>query len=233
MKATLGISIIIPTLNEAQGLKQLLEHLNDIMDDRLIAEVIIVDGDSTDTTRQIAESQGTKVRIAKRGRAKQMNYGAKTATGNILYFLHADTYPPKGFEKRIVNAIADGFEVGCFRMKFDTRNPVLRFFAYLSRINHTLCRGGDQSLFITKDIFEKNNGFNEEYLIYEDTEFIRRLYKNHKFKIIPENVITSARMYRDKGWVWVQFHFAMIHLKNYLGAKPDELYNYYKRKLLT
>jgi len=233
MNSTLGISIIIPTLNEAQGLGQLLGHLNGLMDNTLIEEVIIVDGDSSDSTRQIAENQGAKVLVSKRGRAKQMNHGAKNAKGNILYFLHADTYPPKGFEKSICEAITNGFEVGCFRMKFDTRNPVLRFFAYLSRVNHTLCRGGDQSLFITNKVFVETGGFNENYLIYEDTEFIRRLYKKNRFKIIPKKVITSARKYRDNGWARVQFHFAMIHLKNYLGAKPDELYNYYKRKLLT
>lgn len=233
MNSTLGISIIIPTLNEAQGLGQLLGHLNGLMDNTLIEEVIIVDGDSSDSTRQIAENQGAKVLVSKRGRAKQMNHGAKNAKGNVLYFLHADTYPPEGFENLICEAIANGFEVGCFRMKFDTRNPVLRFFAYLSRVNHTLCRGGDQSLFITKKVFVETGGFNENYLIYEDTEFIRRLYKKNRFKIVPKNVITSARKYRDNGWARVQFHFAMIHLKNYLGAKPDELYNYYKRKLLT
>ena len=118
-------------------------------------------------------------------------------------------------------------------MQFDSQNLILQFFGWLSRINHTLCRGGDQSLFITKSLFEKSDGFNENYLIYEDSEFISRLYQKTNFKILPQKVITSARKYRQKGWLRVQFHFGIIHLKNYLGATPDELYNYYSKKLLA
>lgn len=232
MNNTLGISILIPTYNEAEGLGQLLSHLEAIVDKNVVREIIVIDGQSIDETKKIAKQHNVKVLESPKGRAKQMNLGANFAREELLYFLHADTFPKKGFEKLIFEAVAHGYEAGCFRMKFDTRNPFLRFFAYLSRINHSLCRGGDQSLFITKKGFLRNNGFNENYFIYEDTEFIRRLYKNLKFKVLPQNVITSARKYREKGWVKVQFHFAMIHLKNYLGAKPDALYEYYERNLL-
>jgi len=228
---SIGISIIIPTFNEAHGLGQLLAYLNDIVDKSLVREIIVVDGQSTDATKHIAVRHNTIVLESPKGRAKQMNFGARHSENGILYFLHADTYPPKGFDQRIVNAVLEGNEAGCFRMKFDTKNPVLQFFAYLSRINHSLCRGGDQSLFITKEGFMKKRGFNENYVIYEDTEFIKRLYKDLKFKILPQDVITSARKYQEKGWFKVQFHFGMIHLKNYLGAGPDELYKYYQRNL--
>lgn len=233
MHNTSGLSIIIPTLNEADGLGELLSYLNQIADRNLIDEIIVVDGKSTDTTKKIAADHNAIVLESPKGRAKQMNLGAKKAKDGILYFLHADTYPPKGFEKLIIEAVANGYTAGCFRMKFDTRNPVLRFFAYLSRINHSLCRGGDQSLFITKKAFLKNEGFNESYFIYEDTEFIKRLYKELKFKVLPKTVVTSARKYQEKGWMKVQYHFGMIHLKNYLGAQPEELYKYYQRNLLT
>lgn len=226
------ISIIIPTFNEAQGIAQLLTHLEDIIDQNKVGEIIIVDGKSDDNTKAIASQHNVNVLISDKGRAKQMNFGARHAKQDVLYFLHADTFPKKGFEKMILQALTQGYEAGCFRMRFDTKNPFLRFFAYLSKINHSLCRGGDQSLFITKEQFLKHRGFNERYLIYEDTEFIRRLYKNLKFKVLPEHVITSARKYREKGWVKVQFHFGMIHLKNYLGAPPEELYQYYQRYLL-
>ncbi|MEO0572876.1 MAG: TIGR04283 family arsenosugar biosynthesis glycosyltransferase [Bacteroidota bacterium] len=227
-----GISIIIPAYNEAEGLGNLLSYLDDIVDKNLVREIIVVDGHSTDATKKIAQLHRAIVLESPKGRAKQMNFGAHLAKEEILYFLHADTFPPKGFEKLIAKAVDNGYEAGCFRMKFDTQNPVLRFFAYLSRINHLLCRGGDQSLFITRKGFLRNDGFNESYFIYEDSEFIKRLYKNLKFKVLPENVITSARKYREKGWLKVQFHFGMIHLKDYLGAKPDALYKYYERNLL-
>ena len=233
MDTRFGISIIIPTYNEAEGLGQLLSYLNQIIDENVVKEIIVVDGQSTDVTKEIGVNHNVKVLESVKGRAKQMNLGARSAKNEILYFLHADTYPPNGFDQLILNALTNGYEAGCFRMKFDTRNPVLRFFAHLSRVNHVLCRGGDQSLFISKAEFFVNGGFNENYFIYEDTEFIKRLYKNQKFKIVPQSVITSARKYREKGWLKVQFHFGMIHLKNYLGATPDELYSYYQRNLLT
>ncbi|MEM9650002.1 MAG: TIGR04283 family arsenosugar biosynthesis glycosyltransferase, partial [Bacteroidota bacterium] len=227
------ISVIIPVLNEEKILGSVLNNLKKTSTSEKIKEVICVDGGSTDGTAAIAKNHGAILLHSKRGRAKQLNLGAKHATGDILYFLHADTLTPKNFDLQILSAVQDGFETGCFRMEFDTKNPILRFFAYLSRLNHALCRGGDQSLFIKRGLFEKTKGFDEDYLIYEDTEFITRLYQETAFKILPDAVLTSARKYREKGWIRVQFHFAMIHLKNYMGAKPEELYQYYQRNILA
>ncbi|MEM9001116.1 MAG: TIGR04283 family arsenosugar biosynthesis glycosyltransferase [Bacteroidota bacterium] len=229
-KGILDISIIIPVLNEASQIGGLLAYLAENTSSK---EIIVVDGGSSDMTPTIVGQFNVRFLSTKKGRAKQMNFGASHAKGNVLYFLHADTLPPRKFDHLITQAIENGAESGCFRMKFDTKNIFLRFFAWLSRINHTLCRGGDQSLFITQNAFQRNKGFNEAYLIYEDSEFIGRLYKDTAFKVIPDYVITSARKYRQKGWLKVQYHFGMIHLKNHLGAKPEELYRYYHKNLLT
>lgn len=226
------ISIIIPVLNEAKGIVKLLDYLLSLNSD-LASEILLVDGGSTDGTLELLKSYDIHVLNSKKGRARQMNLGAKKAQGEILYFLHADTFPPEIFQELISKAVDSGAETGCFRMRFDSKNLFLRFFGWLSRINHTLCRGGDQSLFIKKSLFDKHNGFNERYLIYEDSEFISRLYKESNFVVLPEYVVTSARKYRQKGWLRVQFHFGMIHLKNCLGAGPEELYTYYAKKLLT
>ena len=227
-----GISIIIPVLNESHIIASLLEHLISNAQTNSILETIIVDGGSTDQTTAIAEKHGAKVIHSKKGRAKQLNIGAKKAIGNILYFLHADTLPPKGFDKSILDAVEQGHNSGCFRMQFDSKNLILRFFGWLTRINHSMCRGGDQSLFIKSTSFYDSKGFNEDYIIYEDTEFIKRLYKNVGFIVIPRQVITSARKYRQKGLLKVQFHFGMIHLKSNLGAGPEELYDYYSKKIM-
>jgi len=228
-----GISIIIPTLNEAHGIGILLEYLNSIINPEIVSEILVVDGGSSDNTLEIASNFNVTALESEKGRAKQMNFGAQRAQGTTLYFLHADTFPPVGFDRSIIEAQENGFQAGCFRMKFDTKNPILKFFAYLSKINHILCRGGDQSLFITKETFRELGGFNERYLIYEDTEFITRLYRQFSFTILSEQVITSARKYRDKGWWRVQFHFGVIHLKNLLGSEPTELYEYYEKKFLS
>ncbi len=228
-----SISIIIPVLNEERFIGKVLDHIKATCSADNVKEIICVDGGSGDNTIKVIKAEGAKVIESEKGRATQMNAGAKHAQGEILYFLHADTFTPKHFDTIILNAIEQGYESGCFRMRFDTKNPILRLFASMSRINHTLCRGGDQSLFIAKRLFEKNKGFNENYRIYEDTEFITRLYKQTKFKVLSEAVITSARKYREKGWIKVQFHFGMIHLKNYLGAGPEELYQYYTKNIMN
>lgn len=227
-----SISIIIPVLNEEGFIGKVIQHLKQTSSTSNIEEIICVDGGSSDKTKEVVKANGATILQSKRGRARQMNFGAKHARGEILYFLHADTFTPKNFDTTVLNAINEGHESGCFRMQFDTKNPILKSFAWLSRVNHTLCRGGDQSLFIKRELFEQNEGFNEDYLIYEDTEFITRLYQQTKFKVLPEAVITSARKYREKGWVRIQFHFGMIHLKSYLGAGPDELYRYYAKNIL-
>ncbi len=216
-------------LNEELCIGKLLNHLKQTSTPSNTIEIICVDGGSTDKTIEIATQQGAKVFQSEKGRAKQMNLGAEHAIGDVLYFLHADTFPPHNFDRYILEAVENGVSAGCFRMKFDTQNLFLRFFAWFSRVNLLICRGGDQSLFVERDLFLKSKGFNEAYPIYEDTEFIERLYKKTKFKVLPIPVITSARKYQEVGTLKLQFHFAVIHLKKYLGAGPEELYRYYKK----
>ncbi|CAM4110815.1 TIGR04283 family arsenosugar biosynthesis glycosyltransferase [Zobellia roscoffensis] len=230
-KNKLQISIVIPVLNEAHGIAETINYLTSNSSPTNINEILIVDGGSADHTVSIAEKSGAKVIHSTKGRAKQLNYGAKNAKGSILYFLHADTLPPKDFDQSIIDAVGNGYQTGCFQMKFDSNSHFLNFFAWFTRVNHQLCRGGDQSLFITKQLFNSSGGFNEDYVVYEDNEFIGRLYKNTFFKILPRHVKTSARRYEERGMIKLQYHFGMMHLKNYLGAGPDQLYDYYKRKI--
>ena len=226
------LSVIISDLNEEDYIGELLAYLKNICSDST-SEILVVDGGSTDKTVQLATEAGARVLLSEKGRAVQMNYGAARAKGDILYFLHVDTYPPKVFEKAILNAVQHGYPAGCFRMKFDTDSRFLQFFAWFSKVNHKLCRGGDQSLFIKKQLFHDLRGFDENYKIYEDTEFICRIYQRERFRVLPQSVITSARRYEDIGKVKLQFHFGVIHLKRFLGAGPEQLHEYYKRKIAT
>ncbi len=225
------ISIIIPVLNEEKCIERVIRFLKRNSDRKNIKEILVIDGGSSDSTVEIASGLGVHTVQAPKGRAKQLNIGAKIAQGEILYFLHVDTLPPKDFDASILSAIHTDDAAGCFRMKFDSQSKFLAFFAWFTKLNFKVCRGGDQSLFITKTLFEKAGGFNENYTVYEDIEFTDRLYNFVDFKILPRHVITSARRYEERGKVALQYHFGMIHLKNYLGAGPEELYEYYKRKI--
>ena len=166
-----------------------------------------------------------------KGRAKQMNLGVKKATGSILYFLHADSFPPKYFDKYIIHEVQKGNLAGCFRMQFDSNHWWLKLASWFTRFNWKSCRGGDQSLFITKTLFQDIGGYDERYNVYEDNILIKELYSRKQFTVIHENLKSSARMYQKHG-VWkLQYYYWRIHFKQWLGADANTLYSYYKRKV--
>lgn len=234
------ISIIIPILNESENIGNLLSYLIENSNSKNIREIIVVDGGSTDGSQEIvstfvkAKSLSTLILMnSPKGRAIQMNTGAEKATGEILYFLHADSYPPKNYDQFIINEAKKGFLAGCFRMKFDSKHPVLKFSQWFTRFNYKSCRGGDQSLYILKSLFKKLKGYDENYLIYEDCEFINRIYDTVPFKVIPETITTSSRRYNINGTWKLQYHFTVIHLKKWLGASPENLSSYYFKNIVS
>lgn len=225
------ISIIIPVLNEAKSIEDLLFYLIDCSSLTNISEIIVVDGGSTDGTIPIIKNLGLNIKVfnSDKGRAKQMNLGAKEAIGDILYFLHADSFPPNRYDIFILNEINQGNQAGCFKMKFDSNHWWLRLAGWFTKFNFQACRGGDQSLFISKKLFETIGGFDENFIVYEDNDFIAKLYKLKQFTVIPEWLTTSARKYNNIG-VWkLQYHFWVIHLKKYLGSSPEQLQEYYSK----
>ncbi|SDB65868.1 transferase 2, rSAM/selenodomain-associated [Flavobacteriaceae bacterium MAR_2010_188] len=232
------ISIIIPILNEVSNIRNLIENLISNSSPSRIQEIIIVDGGSTDGSleevnllKDNPDGFNIKLLSSEKGRAKQMNTGAKNAVSGILYFLHADSFPPKDFDKYIVEEVEKNNLAGCFQMKFDDEHWWLRLAGWLTKFKWRACRGGDQSQFITKKLFEEIGGFDENYIIYEDNILINELYKRNEFVVIPRCLHTSARLYRQKG-IWnLQYHFWAIYVKKWLGATPQELHFYYLKHI--
>ncbi len=208
----------------------MLLHLDTVAQGNLVKEILVVDGQSTDDVATALTQYPTVTHlISEKGRAKQMNFGASKATGEILYFLHADSFPPKKFDQHIHNAITKGHKAGCFRMRFDSYHWWLLIMSFFTQFNSKRCRGGDQSLFITKTLFEQLEGYNEQYIIYEDNKFIKKLYAIKEFTVLQYWLTSSARLYRKYG-VWkLQYHFLKIHYMSAKGATADELYDYYKK----
>ena len=232
-----SISIVIPVLNEALNISRLLVHLNEKSAGGHISEIIVVDGHSQDNTAALVKEFSKTSSIAiqlihsETGRAKQMNTGAKASIGSVLYFLHADSVPPQNFDSLIISEIKKQHLAGCFKMRFDSNHWWLALVSWATRFNWSICRGGDQSLFITKGVFDEIGGFDQEYIIYEDQMLTNQLYKRKQFVVIQHWIVTSARLYEKKG-VWrVQYHFLMIYLKKWVGGSADEIYTYYKKHI--
>lgn len=226
----MNISIIIPTYNEAEHIGQVLDYLKNHSDDENIKEIVISDGISEDNTLEIASAKGARIVDHKNtGRAKQMNAGARVASGDVFYFLHADSYPPKNFDRYILHYINKGYKAGSFRMKWDMNHWLLDFFAWFTRFNLQWCRGGDQSLYVAREVFEKVKGFNENYRFLEDYEIIPRIKKHTSFKVIQKDIITSARKYRKNGVIRLQMHVAKTYILRMLGMDIDKVAEIYYR----
>jgi rSAM/selenodomain-associated transferase 2 len=227
-----SISIIIPVLNEAENVGPLLTYLTLHSGSKSISEILVVDGGSNDGTQNIVSSfSKTYPKVIglnnPKGRAKQMNFGASQSKGSVLYFLHADSIPPKNFDQYILEAIHKGGKTGCFKMKFDSNHWWLKLAGWFTQFNWKSCRGGDQSLFVEKIAFENIGGFNEDFVVYEDNDLIYKLYKQYGFVVLPYWLTTSSRRYQTNGIWSLQFHFWVIHIKKFFGASPKKLEAYY------
>ena len=226
------LSVIIPMLNEASTIGKLLEHLQTETHSINDIEIIVVDGGSSDDSIKIANSfKNIHVIQSGKGRAKQMNAGAEAANGKVLYFLHADSIPPNSYDQLILQEVEQGNLAGCFRLKFDHDHWWLKLAGWLTRFRWRACRGGDQSQFITRELFNDIGGFDERYIIYEDNDLINKLYARKQFVVIQECIQTSARCYERHGIWKLQYHFWAIYVKKWLGASPESLHAYYKKKI--
>ncbi len=223
-----SISVIIPVINEEDHLPTLLTYLKQMPHSERVVEIIVVDGGSTDTSVQIAKSQGAVVINSNKGRAVQMNNGARVAKGNVLYFLHADTFPPKNAWKAIADAITKGIDAGCFRLSFDTTSRFLKINAWFTRFNINAIRFGDQSLFVKREVFENIEGFNEKHIVLEDQEIIKRISKKFRFKVLPFSVVTSDRKYQENGSVKLQAIFFIIYFLYQVKVPQQKLVNIYR-----
>jgi len=221
------LSIVIPAWNEEATISGTLETLLGLTAGRRDTEIIVsVSGD--DRTAELASAFPVTVCKSEKGRAVQMNAGAKLASGSILYFLHADTVPPPSFCDDILSAVERGFEAGCFRMTFDDPDWLMQLYGWFTQFPLTICRGGDQSLFVTRELFERIGGFDERMQIMEDIDIIERLQRHAEFHILDSTVTTSARKYHANGSVRLQAIFGTIHLMYALGFSQEDIAAFYR-----
>lgn len=225
------ISIIVPTYNEAENIGKLIAYLKEHSTPH-VTEIIVADGDSNDETINIAKSAGATAVVSKeKGRAAQMNFGASLAKGDILYFLHADCFPPTGYATNIVNAVNDGYDLGRYQTKFNTRKTILKINAWFTRFDLFVCMGGDQTLFIRRSLFESLGGFRPDMKIMEEFEFCQRARQTGRYKILNGKALISTRKYETNSWLTVQRANAKIISLYKKGASQQEMLDTYKRML--
>lgn len=225
----MSISVIIPSYNEADSIAKTIRKVYKNSDGP-IHEIIVVDGGSTDATIEKANALGVQtLESPRKGRAAQMNVGAKHAEGEVLYFLHADTHPPTNFDSTIKKAVNQNYQAGCFQLAFDADHFLLRFYSWFTRFDIDLFRFGDQSLFITKNAFRELQGFRDDHIVMEDQEFVRRIKQDYSFILFDGHVITSAQKYRDNGIIKLQLIFTLILSLYYFGIDQKNLEAIYKR----
>ena len=225
------IRIIVPTFNEEALIAHTLQGLLSITERSEGIEIIVSDA-STDRTPDIISGFPATLCHSTKGRAIQMNSGARLASGDILYFLHADTLPPETFIDDIRSAYGAEKKAGCFRMHFDDDHPLMTLFGWCTQFPMMICRGGDQSLFIDKALFLRIGGFDETLLIMEDYDIITRIEQHEPFHILHHEVTTSARKYHQNGIIPLQLAFATLHLMYALGFDQESIIRYYRENIV-
>lgn len=216
------LSIVVPVLDEAGGIATHLAALAPLRTRG--AEVIVVDGGSTDGTAERALAGADRVLAAPRGRASQMNAGARRAAGDVLLFLHCDTWLPEGADALIARALASGRVWGRFDVRIEGRHPLLPLVAMLmnARSRLTGIATGDQGIFATREAFEAVGGYADLPLM-EDIVLSRELRRLSRPACLRHKVVTSGRRWERYGCLRTILVMWRLRLSFYLGADPRAL----------
>ncbi len=228
------ISVIIPIYNEQENLVKRLSFLCEQANKFPIEIIVSNSPETTDNSRKVCQSfdKVTYLKSEKKGRAAQMNFGAKNATGDIFLFLHADVHLPKDFYSQIKRAILHSYKFGFFAYQFDKKSFLLDFNSKFTKRDGFFAGGGDQCHFFTKEFFESLRGYNENFCIMEDFEMIDRVRKNKiPFAIIQSKATVSSRKYQKNSWLKVNLINGFVFLQYKLGIHPTKLRKTYKSLL--
>lgn len=221
------LAIVIPALDEAANLARLLP---DLARDCPGAEIVVVDGGSRDETAAVvARAPGPQLLATARGRALQMNHGARATGGDTLLFLHADTRLPAGAAEAIAQALAEpGVVGGRFDVRFDNARALFRVIAWFMNARSRasgICTG-DQAIFVRRADFEAIGGYPEIPLM-EDIELSRALKRRGRMRALRLRVTTSARKWEREGPLRTIGLMWALRFLHFCGVAPARLHRWY------
>ncbi|HVF85355.1 MAG TPA: TIGR04283 family arsenosugar biosynthesis glycosyltransferase [Abditibacteriaceae bacterium] len=232
MISPLRISAIVPALNEAENLAQLLGRLNQLPE---VLEMVVCDGGSTDRTRHIALKYGARVVQTAANRGAQMNAGATVCSGEILWFLHADTFPALSSTRRIVESARETRIIGGnFRLRFAQRTSGARIVEIIARVLRRFgIYYGDSGIWVKREVFDQLGGF-ENWPLFEDYDFARRLEREARRRgaqtvCIAVALRVSSRGFRG-GTLRLLARWCRLQLLFWLGKSPFDLAKLYAKK---
>ncbi|MCZ6672332.1 MAG: TIGR04283 family arsenosugar biosynthesis glycosyltransferase [Verrucomicrobia bacterium] len=229
------ISAIIVAYDEEAVIQSVIQDLKKQQFDGPY-ELLLADGGSTDNTVTLAQEEGISIVVSQKSKANQMNEAARTATGDILFFVHADMKLPENVFSVIQKQINDGFDGGGFSNVFDEHNDRIknigrwmngRFFDKREQSDKGIFYG-DNGIFVKKEVFEQLQGF-KEIPIMEDYDFSKRMRKQFKVRKVRNPVITvSSRRHIQEGFIKTRFQWIMIRMLFNMRFSPFTLARWYK-----
>lgn len=224
------VSVIIPTLDAAEGLGPCLQALTEGLMDGLIRELILADGGSRDAIAEVADAAGARLVTSAPGRGTQLAAGAAAARGEWMLFLHADTVLQPGWSGSVRRHLEAGpGKAGYFRLRFDAAGPAPRLVAGWANLRARLFAlpYGDQGLLLSRSLYHSAGGYPEIPLM-EDVALARRLGRRRLARIGADAVTSGAR-YRRGGWLRRGARNLATLALYFLGMRPDRLARFYGR----
>jgi rSAM/selenodomain-associated transferase 2 len=222
----LKLSVIVPMLDEKDAIAATLDALRI---GASTAEVIVVDGGSSDRSVEIARPRCDRLIEGPRGRAPQMNAGASLASGEAIAFVHADTIVPATFARDIEAALADARVVGGrFDVGFEIHTAALDLVAAMINLRSRVMRSatGDQAIFVRREVLKRIGGYAAIELC-EDVDFARRMRRAGRVACLRSRVITSSRRWRRDGIFRTVLKMWLIKSLFLAGVSPAWLKRHY------